>query len=54
MMTDLAVTGEPEHLDNILIFLCVILNKCNFNGNDLYEAYISKNKVNHKRQDTNY
>ena len=54
MMTDLAVTGEPENLDNILIFLCVILNKCNFNGNDLYEAYISKNKVNHKRQDTNY
>lgn len=54
MMTDLAVSGEMEHLNNILMFLCVILNICNFNGDDLYNAYISKNKVNHKRQDTNY
>ena len=34
--------------------LVVALNKNGFNADDIYNAYISKNKVNHERQDNNY
>ena len=47
-------TGSWESLSGILIFLTVILAKCEFTVDDLYNAYIEKNKVNVQRQQENY
>lgn len=54
MMSDCYIEQDWKDLEIVLMFLCVMLNKCGFDANDLYNSYISKNKVNHERQDNNY
>ena len=54
MISDTFISGDWKNLEGVLTFLCVILKICGFDPDDLYNAYISKNKVNHKRQDNNY
>ena len=48
------IEKDYEQLNYFLKLLLVALNKNGFNADDIYNAYISKNKVNHERQDNNY
>ena len=41
-------------LSLLLTTLLIVLKRYNFTSEDLYNAYIEKNKVNHERQDNNY
>ena len=41
-------------LSMVLTFLSVIISKCGFSVDDLFKAYIEKNKVNMERQANNY
>ena len=54
MISDCFIEKEWEALNGVLTFLCIALDKCNFSAEDIYKAYIDKNKENHKRQDNNY
>ena len=54
MISDCYIEQDWKDLELVLMFLCVMLNKCGFDANDLYNSYINKNKVNHERQDNNY
>ena len=54
MISDCYIESDWEVLNGVLMILCILLDKCNFNADDLYKAYIDKNKVNHDRQSNNY
>ena len=54
MISDCYIENDWEDLNGVLMILCILLDKCNFNADDLYKAYIDKNKVNHDRQSNNY
>lgn len=54
MISDVYIEKQWEELAGVLFFLQVILDKCGYSGEDLYNAYKSKNEVNHARQDNNY
>lgn len=54
MISDCYIEQDWKDLELVLMFLCIMLNKCGFDANDLYNSYISKNRVNHERQDNNY
>ena len=41
-------------LKMVIMFLLVIINKCGFDVDDLFRAYMDKNKVNIERQQVNY
>lgn len=51
---DMFIEKDYTGLDFLLKLLSIVLYKKGYNANDLYNAYISKNKVNHERQDNNY
>lgn len=53
-ITDLFEHQEYELLGVIITMLLITLDIYNFTSEDLYNAYIEKNKENHKRQDNNY
>lgn len=58
-ITDATISDMFEHCEYdllrvITMFLLIALDKYNFTSEDLYNAYIEKNKENHKRQDNNY
>lgn len=58
MVDDLAneafFTGDWTNMNGIILFLSIILAKCGFTTDDLYDEYMKKNEVNRKRQETNY
>lgn len=54
MISDCYIEKDWNSLNGVLTLLCVALDKCNYDANDLYNAYLSKNKVNHKRQSEKY
>lgn len=54
ILTEAFFTGGWESLNGILVFLSIILEKCNYTTDDLYEEYVRKNKVNVERQQNNY
>lgn len=51
---DMFIEKDYTGLNFLLKLLSIVLYKKGYNANDLYNAYISKNKVNHERQDNNY
>ena len=51
---DMFIEKDYTGLNFLLKLLSIVLHKKGYNANDLYNAYISKNKVNHERQDNNY
>lgn len=53
-MADIMIDKAYDEMFIILAELLMLLNLCGFNADDLYNAYISKNKVNYERQDNNY
>lgn len=54
IISDCMIDNDWEDLNAMLMLLTLTLERYNFSANDLYEAYITKNKVNHERQDNNY
>lgn len=54
MISDCYIEKEWDGLNGVITLLCITLDKCNYNANDLYKAYIDKNKENHNRQNNNY
>lgn len=54
IISDCMIDNDWDDLNAILMLLTLVLERYNFSVNDLYEAYIAKNKVNHERQDNNY
>lgn len=54
MITDAYVEREWTILNGVLLLMLAVLTKYNFSADDLYNAYIAKNKVNHERQDKQY
>ena len=51
---DMFIEKDYTGLNMFLKLLSIVLHKKGFNAEDLYNAYINKNKVNHQRQDNNY
>lgn len=51
---DIYINQTWEDMFIILAILLIMINKCGFTAQDLYEEYVRKNKVNHERQDNNY
>ena len=51
---DCFINKDYSDLSGFVMLLCIALDKCEFNADDLYKAYIRKNKVNHDRQCNNY
>lgn len=43
-----------EDLSIVLSFILIMINKCGFTADDLYNEYIRKNQINHERQANNY
>lgn len=43
-----------EMLGSILVGLMIMLDRCGYTGDDMYNAYIEKNKVNVERQNNAY
>ncbi|HSQ90170.1 dUTP diphosphatase [Romboutsia sp.] len=43
-----------EMLTSILIGILLMLNKCGFTGDNIYDEYIRKNKINIERQEKQY
>ena len=54
MISDAYAEKEWELLSVVLLLMLIVLNKCGYNSDELYQAYIEKNKVNHERQDKQY
>ena len=54
MTLDMLIEKDYEQLNFFLKLLSMALYRQGFNAEDLYNAYISKNKVNHERQDNAY
>lgn len=53
-ISDIVIDCSYEKLFLIIAELLILLNLCGFDADDLYNAYINKNKVNHERQKNNY
>lgn len=53
-ITDTFISKDWESLFIVLTLLLVIINKCGFSADDLYNEYIRKNQINHDRQANNY
>lgn len=53
-ISDIVINCSYEDLFLIIAELLILLNMCGFDADDLYNAYINKNKVNHERQNNNY
>lgn len=54
MLSELVTNQESGILLPILVLLCMTLQMCDYSIEDIYNAYIRKNEVNHKRQEENY
>ena len=54
VISDCMLAKEWDDLNVLLATLLIVLKRYNFTSEDLYNAYIEKNKVNHERQDNNY
>ena len=54
MISDMFIEKDWEDLNQILLVLGVVVNKCGYDIEDLYKCYKDKNKENHKRQDNKY
>lgn len=54
IISDCMMSQDWEDLSALLMILTIVLDRHGFTSEDLYNAYIEKNKVNHQRQDNNY
>lgn len=54
MLGELVTNQESGILLPILVLLCMTLQMCDYSIEDIYNAYIRKNEINHKRQEENY
>ena len=54
VISDCMIDKDWNDLSVLLTTLLIVLARYNFTSEDLYNAYIEKNKVNHQRQDNNY
>lgn len=54
MTIDCFLRKDYSDLIPFVILMCIVLKKCGFEPENLYNAYIAKNKVNHDRQDNKY
>ena len=54
MLNDMFIERNYAGLSHFVTLMCIVLDLCGFNANDLYNAYIEKNKENHERQDNKY
>lgn len=54
MLNDMFLIKDYCGISHVLLLLCIMLDLCGYNADDLYNAYIEKNKENHERQDNNY
>ena len=54
MLGELVTNQEGGILLPVLVLLCMTLQMCDYSIEDIYNAYIRKNEINHKRQEENY
>ena len=54
VISDCMIDKDWNDLSVLLTTLLIVLARYNFTSEDLYNAYIEKNKINHQRQDNNY
>lgn len=53
-ITDIFIEHAWGDLFIVLTLLLIMINKCGFTADDLYNEYIRKNQINHDRQVNNY
>ena len=54
LISDCMIDNDWIALKLVLTIILIVLRRVGFDKEDLYNAYIEKNKVNHQRQDNNY
>ena len=54
LISDCMIDNDWIALKLVLTIMIIVLKRVGFDKEDLYNAYIEKNKVNHQRQDNNY
>ena len=54
LISDCMIDNDWIVLKSVLMIILIVLRRVGFDKEDLYNAYIEKNKVNHQRQDNNY
>lgn len=54
LISDCMIDNDWVALKPVLTIMLIVLKRVGFDKEDLYNAYIEKNKVNHQRQDNNY
>ena len=54
LISDCMIDNDWKILKSVLMIILIVLRRVGFDKEDLYNAYIKKNKVNHERQDNNY
>lgn len=54
MLNDMYIERDYIGLTHFITLMCIVLDLCGYSADDLYNAYIEKNKENHKRQDNKY
>ena len=54
LISDCMIDNDWIALKLVLTIMLIVLRRVGFDKEDLYNAYIEKNKVNHQRQDNNY
>ena len=54
LISDCMIDNDWIVLKSVLMIILIVLRRVGFDKEDLYNAYIEKNKVNHERQDNNY
>lgn len=55
LLVDTFITNTyKENMASVLVGIMLMLNRCGFTGDDLYNAYVEKNKVNVERQNNEY
>lgn len=54
LISDCMIDNDWISLKAVLMIMLIVLKRVGFDKEDLYNAYIEKNKVNHERQDNNY
>lgn len=54
LISDCMIDNDWIALKLVLTIMLIVLKRVGFDKEDLYNAYIEKNKVNHERQDNNY
>lgn len=54
LISDCMIDNDWIALKLVLTIMLIVLKRVGFDKEDLYNAYIEKNKVNHQRQDNNY